>query len=151
MIPRVWRVTSLIIISTWSAGCAVQNVVDPGTVTLERALVDTVDALAAAHAESVKRGTNFGFYGCSVTAVYNISASATQNNKITLGAAGPPVPIVPISYTGQVSSEAQAQGNRGNQVTVVLNTPYCMPNAKVLPPGRGGKVIQMQPSKPKTE
>jgi hypothetical protein len=125
------------------AGCAAtQSVSDPNTITLEHALVDTVDALNAAHAEALRNGRNFGFYGCSVTAVYNISATGTQDNKITVTGSGPPAAVVPIAIGGTFSSESTASGTRGNTVTVVFDTKYCVPsktsgtgtNAKGPPP-----------------
>jgi hypothetical protein len=82
-----------------------------------------------------QRGTRFGFYGCSVEAVYKISASATQDNKLGLEASGPPATVVPIHYGGTLDLQSKAEGKRENTVTVELKTPYCMPNAKVQPPG----------------
>ena len=145
MILGLLRSNLVIIFSACTAGCAVQNVADPANISLEKALVDTVDALAAANARGKQRHTRFGFYGCSVTAVYNISATATQDNKLGLTAAGPAVPIVPIAYTGSLTSQATATGTRGNTVTVVLNTPYCMPNARAAPSGKSGPVIPVFP------
>lgn len=111
-------------------GCAAtQNVSDPHAITLKDALVDTVDALKAAHDRSVKDHTHFGFYGCSVTAVFNVSATGTQDNKLSLTASGPPATILPVTFVGAASSEATASGTRGNTVTVVLGTKYCLPNA----------------------
>jgi hypothetical protein len=117
-------------IATSLAGCAAtQTVSDPNTITLEHALVDTVDALNAAHAEALRNGRTFGFYGCSVTAVYNISATGTQDNKITLTGSGPPATVVPIAVGGTFSSESTASGTRGNTVIVVFDTKYCASKA----------------------
>jgi hypothetical protein len=134
MIPRFWRCALSLTLSAWSAACAVQNVADPARISLEQAMVDTVDALNAANRRSKHLHTDYKFYRCSVTAVYNISATATVDNKVGLTATGPTPPVVPIAYAGSISSEAQASGTRGNTVTVVLETPYCMQN-KVLPAG----------------
>ena len=113
------------------AGCAAtQNVSNPSNITLEHALVDTVDALNAARAESIKKDTHFGFYGCSVTAVFNVSATAGQDNKLSLSASGPPVSILPVTIGGAASTESTASGTRANTVTVVLGTKYCLPNVK---------------------
>lgn len=121
------------------AGCvATQHVADPAAISLQHALVDTVDALSAANSTARSRGTNFGFYGCSVTAVFNVSATANQDNKLALSAVAD---VVPVTLTGTASSEAVATGTRANTVTVVLNTPYCMPGSKVSPPDRPGPVI----------
>ena len=108
-------------------------------------MVDTVDALNAANRRSRQLHTDYKFYGCSVTAVYNISATANMDNKVALTATGPTPPVVPIGFGGSVSSEAQASGTRGNQVTVVLETPYCMQGTGPKPPGGGPVVRQRLP------
>jgi hypothetical protein len=111
------------------AGCAAtQDVSDPNRITLSDAMVSTVDALSAANAESIKDKTNFGFYGCSVTAVFNVSATKTQDNKLALTASAP-VSILPVTVGATGSSEATASGTRASTVTVVLDTKYCFPNA----------------------
>lgn len=125
------------------AGCmATQDVARPSDITLENALVDTVDALAAAKARGRQKNTHMGFYGCSVTAVFNVTASATDSRKLALTASGPPVAIFPVTLGGSASTEATASGSRANTVTVVLGTKYCLLNAKaseVKAPGKPGK------------
>ncbi|WP_294534364.1 hypothetical protein [uncultured Rhodoblastus sp.] len=111
------------------AGCASQNVADPNAITLKQALVDTVDALDAAHQESLLHRTNFGFYGCTVTAVFNISATAGQDNKLALTASGPPATILPVSLGASGSVESTASGTRGNTVTILLATKPCLASA----------------------
>ena len=111
------------------AGCASQDVADPNAITLKQALVDTVDALDAAHQESLLHRTNFGFYGCTVTAVFNISATAGQDNKLALTASGPPAKILPVTLGASGSFESTASGTRGNTVTVVLATKPCLAKA----------------------
>ena len=137
----VISVASSLIAPTLVGCAATQTVSDPNTITLEHALVDTVDALNAAHAEALRNGRNFGFYGCSVTAVYNISATGTQDNKITVTGSGPPAAVIPVSIGGTFSSEATASGTRGNTVTVVFNTKYCAPNIKGASVGGGPPVV----------
>jgi len=111
------------------AGCATQNVSNPGDITLEHALVDTVKALAAAQREGKAIHSNFGFYGCTVTAVFNVAATAGQENKLSLTAAGPPVAILPVTLGGSGSFDSTASGTRSNTVTVVLATKPCMAKA----------------------
>jgi hypothetical protein len=119
-----------------------QNVADPARISLEQAMVDTVDALNAANRRSKALHTDYRFYGCSVTAVYNISATATVDNKVGLSATGPTPPIVPIAYAATLSSDVNTSGTRGNTVTVVLETPYCMQQS-IKPAGPpGGPVIR---------
>lgn len=115
-------------------GCAAnQEIVDPSKVTLEQALVDTVDALAEARQRSMERNTNFAFYGCTVTASFNVSATQTVGTKLALSATGgPPAAIAPISINLSGSRETSDSGTRGNVVTVVLATPGCLPNPKAF-------------------
>jgi len=141
MFRQFWQCALPLALSAWSAGCAVQNVADPTRITLEQAMVDTVHALNSANVESKRLGTHFGFYGCSVTAVYNISATATADNKVALSATGPTPPLVPIGFGGSISSDVSTSGTRGNTVTVVLETPYCMQNTGAKPPGPGPRQI----------
>jgi hypothetical protein len=129
-----------LIAGTCLSGCAAtQSVTDPNTITLEHALVDTVDALNAANAEARRNGRFFGYYGCSVTAVYNVSATGTQDNKVTITGSAPATQVIPVSIGGTFSSEANASGTRGNTVTVVFDTKYCFPN------GAGTKAGNLKP------
>jgi hypothetical protein len=105
-------------------GCATQDVADLNKISLEHALVDTEHALLAAHAEAKRNRTYFGLYACSVTAVYNISATAGEDNKLSLSAA-PPVKLVPINLSATETLESTASGTRANTVTVVLSNPAC--------------------------
>jgi hypothetical protein len=111
------------------AGCATQPVADPNAINLKQALVDTVDALAAAHEESIINHENFGFYGCTVTAAFNISATAGQENKLALSAAPPAAAVLPVSLGGSASFDSTASGTRGNTVTVVFATKPCLAKA----------------------
>lgn len=113
------------------AGCVThQTVVEPNQITLSKAMVDTVDALAAARAEGLARQTNFGMYACTVMAVFNISATGTVDNKIALGVSGgPPAAVAPVTVNLSGSNEVTESGTRGNTVTLVLATPECLPQA----------------------
>ena len=123
---------SMITISALISGCATQSVSDPRNISLRQAMVETVDALSAANKRGKELGTGFAFYGCSITAVYNISATANQDNKLSLAAGLPST--APVSLSGNVSAEATAAGSKGNTVTLILDTPYCLPNSKAKPP-----------------
>jgi hypothetical protein len=126
MLHLLFRTGVLLMLTGYLAGCATQDVADPSKISLERALVETEDALIAAHQEASSYvrhgGTYFGLYACSVTAVYNISATAGEDNKLSLSAS-PAIKIVPITATG--SLESTASGTTGNTVTVNLSNPYC--------------------------
>lgn len=118
------RTGVLVILSGYLSGCATQDVADPNKISLEHALYDTEVALIGAHEEAKKYGTYFGLYACSVTAVFNISATAGEDNKLALSVA-PPVKILPIDATGSASFKSTASGTRGNTVTVNLANPAC--------------------------
>jgi len=124
------------------AACAAQQtVVEPNQITLSKAMIDTVDALADARAEGLTRHTNFGLYACTATAVFNISATGTADNKVALGVSGgPPAAVAPVTVNISGSSEATQTGTRGNTVTVVLATNECLPKPpSAAPPAGGGK------------
>jgi hypothetical protein len=142
MLQRFIRIQMLLTVSIGIAGCATQDVADPHKISLERALVETEDALLAAHAEAKRNHTYFGLYACSVTAVYNISATAGEDNKLSLTAA-PPVKLVPINASATASLESTASGTVGNTVTVNLSNPGCSAKS-----GKPGGVPVMLPKKP---
>jgi hypothetical protein len=123
------------------AGCtATPNVVEPNQITLSQAMRDTVDALADAREEGRLRQTNLGFYPCTVTAVFNISATGTKDNKLAVGmTGGPPAAIAPVTLNVSGSSEATQTGTRGNTVTLVLATSTCMPQASGAAQAGGAK------------
>ena len=110
------------------AGCnagASRVVPEPDRITLMDALVSTVDALNAAYEEARKPGNQvIGYYPCTVTAVYNISANGVTNNKIGGGITGGP-PGVAISANASAENDLTAM--RGNQVTLVFASSLCAP------------------------
>jgi hypothetical protein len=109
------------------AGCTYQQTVaPPSTISLEKAMVDTVDALAATRQRGLALGTHFELYACTVTAVFNVSATQTVDNKLAIQAGVAPK-LIPISLTGNASNEDQTIGTRGNTVTVVLASDKCSP------------------------
>jgi hypothetical protein len=108
-------------------GCATQQTVaPPSTISLEKAMVDTVEAMAATRKRGLELGTNFQLYACTVTAVFTISATQTVDNKIAIQASAGP-PAIPASVGGSASSENSSIGTRGNTVTVVLASNQCSP------------------------
>jgi hypothetical protein len=137
MVRPIISVTSMISIIGCLSGCATQTVSNPSDITLEHALVDTVDALAAAHKEGQTIHSNFGYYGCTITAVFNVSATAGQDNKLSLTASGPPVSVFPVNIGATGSEESTASGTRVNTVTVVLATKPCISKAS----GGGGAAV----------
>jgi hypothetical protein len=123
------------------AGCtAHQTVAEPNVITLSQAMKDTVDALADARAEGQLRHTDLGFHPCTVTAVFNISATGTADNKVALGiSGGPPAAIAPVTVNLSGSSESTQAGSRGNTVTLVLATPSCLPQTAAAAPAGKAK------------
>ncbi len=117
------------------ACAAEQNVANPNTITLRKALVDTVDAINAGHEEAQRNGHFYGFYACKLTAVFAISAQDVNGRSISLNASSP-ASVVPISIGGTAAATDTATGARSNTVTVEFDTPDCMPNAK--PSGASG-------------
>lgn len=124
-----------------SAGCVRSSdrvVPEPERITLRDALVSTVGAINAAYEEARKPGNQvIGYYPCTVTAVFNISASGVTDNKIGGGlTAGLPKGI---SISSNVSTDNSLTGVRGNQVTVVFASSLCAPGqaaetARIPPP-----------------
>jgi hypothetical protein len=124
------------------AACAAQQtVVEPNQITLSKAMVDTVDALADARAEGLARQTKFGLYACTVTAVFNISATGTADNKLAVGlSGGPPAAVAPVTVNVSGSSETTQSGTRGNTETLVLAANECLPKpSSPAQPASGGK------------
>ena len=122
------------------AGCArtqaPSEIAPANAITLQKAMEDTMDALYGARARAISYGGPlFGLYACTVTAVFNISASATAENKLSLGVSGgPPPAVAPVSINLQGGTTATTNGSRGNQVTLTLATPECR---DVLGGGKG--------------
>ncbi len=85
-----------------------------------------------------------GANGGLATTVFNVSATGTQDYKLALTAASPPN-VIPICIGGSASTEATASGTRGNTVTLVLATPYCLPDSKVAASAGAGKVKKVPP------
>lgn len=126
-------------------------VAQPSNITLAQALVDTVDAMAAARAEDqgiLKNGfptvvpskekggkpeTQYvrvpaiGVNPCTITVQFNIAASGTSavGQQVTLAAAGK---VVPVSGGVTLSNTNSTSANRGNQVTVAFVSPACNPS-----------------------
>jgi len=116
----------LMLFTFYLTGCATQDIADPQRITLQEALVDTANALNAAYEAGEKNGRKFGFYGCTVTAVFNVSATAAQHNQLALSASSPSTPALPVSLGSSASFDSTATGARGNTVTVVLATKPCL-------------------------
>ena len=121
------KTSSATLLALLLAGCNNQPDVQP-TISLSQAMIETVDALAAARAEGQAKQTSLGYYPCSVQAVYNISATLTKDNKVGLGVSGgPPAAIAPVSVNLSGSNETTTSAVRGNTITLVFDTGYCLP------------------------
>jgi hypothetical protein len=127
-----------------------QDVVEPNAVTLEQAMRDVVDSLSVAKAESDAKGGPYGFYGCTVTVVFNINATGTKDNKLTLGVSGgPPASVAPVTVNLTGSSEATATGTRGNTITMVFGSEDCLPQASAAAGGASAVKGASRPSTPR--
>jgi hypothetical protein len=133
--------TFLLVLLVSLAGCAYQqSEAPPSTITLQKAMIDTVDALASTRQRGLELGTNFQLYACTVTAVFNVSATQTVDNTLAIQAGITPK-LVPFSLTGSASNDDQTVGMRGNAVTVVLASDKCSPAVAVkgsTPTGNSG-------------
>ena len=114
------------------AGCgnSARTVVpEPNKITLQDALVSTVQALNAAYVEARKQGNVImGYYPCTVTANYNVSATGVTTNKIGGGIeAG--LPGTGVAISANASREDGLTGLRGNTVQVVFASSLCLPSA----------------------
>jgi hypothetical protein len=127
------------------AGCSQNRVpVEANAITLSQAMRDTVDAIYDARAEGILKareagGANLGYFPCTITAVFNISATGTVSNKLALGVSGgPPAAIAPVSLNLSGSNESVQSGTRGNTVTLVFASAPCMPMVQLKAPGGPG-------------
>ena len=122
-----WTLFTLLACSGCSGGTAV--VPEPGKITLQDALVSTVQALNAAYAEARKPGNVvIGYYPCTMKADFNISAQEVTTNKIGLTVQAS-VPASGVSLGGNASRDQTNTGQRGNTVEVVFASSVCMPGA----------------------
>lgn len=128
-----------------AAGCASSTpatVAEPPKITLTDALTDVVAALNAARAKSETYPEQIGLNPCSVTAVFDVAAKATDSGTYTLGvSAGPPG--IPVSVNAGGEWSQAAEGTRGNQVTVVLMNPSCLPGGS-LGATKPDQIVQAQ-------
>lgn len=113
------------------AGCAIGPTSSPeaNRITLQQAMVSTVDAIEAANKEAAKAGYLPGFQPCSLTAVFSINDAGTVTNQLTLGAGGT---VSGATLGAQGHGEVGNNHTVGNQVTLVLVSKDCAP-AERLP------------------
>jgi hypothetical protein len=117
-------------------GSANRVVPEPGEITLQDALVSTVQALNAAYQEARKPGVvQMGYYPCTLTANYNISATGVTGNKIggTIGGG-----IQGVTLSANASREDTLTGTRGNTVQVVFASSLCLPSQAAPANAAGG-------------
>lgn len=106
------------------------DVAQPSTISLKAALTGVVDALNEARARSEASGVRIGLNPCTVTAVFNVAVKAAAGGGVELGVtAGPPMIPAGVNLGGRV--EQTVEGSRGNQVTVTLTSPACLPQGSL--------------------
>ena len=125
------RLLSMAVLST-ALACGACNspqtvVPEPNKITLQDALVSTVDALNAAYAEARKPGNQvIGYYPCTMAATFNVSATGVTDNKLGGSAGGG---VAGVTLSANASHEDSLTGTRGNNVTVVFASSICAPSA----------------------
>lgn len=100
----------------------------PTDVNLENAIMQVRNGLVAAQNQSEKDKKYSGFYPCSATIVFNITAKADKSNTLVMDASvALPAPISPkIGVSDSYVNTAEA--TRGNQITVNLVSSICLPS-----------------------
>jgi hypothetical protein len=115
---------------------------DPSNIALRTALIATVDAMAAARAESIsvqEKGITLnagsapisvgaiGINPCTVTATFNIAANGTSG----IVAGGTLDIAQPVDAALTVSNSNSVGTSRGNQITVAFTSPACNPSGSL--------------------
>jgi hypothetical protein len=107
---------------TWAPDRVVQ---EPNKISLQSALVDTVDALNAAYDRSHSGGRRpVGFYPCTLSATFNISATGTADNKLAVGVSGG---MSGATINASASNENTLTAARGNVVVATFASSLCLP------------------------
>lgn len=117
----------LLLVGFLLSGCANQlarNLAPPETMDLDRALIDTIDAvyLAEAHARDKDK---IGMYLDQTTIEYNISIKEGGTDGGSLQVASLPIPAGTIG--GQIGSSLVSEGNKGNKITIVFKNVATLP------------------------
>src|SRR4051794_5846285 len=98
---------------------------EPNKISLQSALVETVDALNAAYDRARSDGRRpIGFYPCTLSATFNISATGTADNKLAVGVNGG---ISGATISGSASNENILTAARGNVVVATFASSLCLP------------------------
>ena len=122
-----WTLFTLLACSGCNGGTGV--VPEPGKITLQDALVSTVQAMNAAYTEARKPGNVLmGYYPCTMEASFNISAEEVTTNKIGLTVSAS-IPTTGVSLGGNASRDQTSTGQRGNVVKVVFASSVCLPGS----------------------
>lgn len=125
---RVLGPAALALLGACAQHTAPQAVVpQPTTITLQDAMVQVADALNAARAASDRYPQRIGIDPCSVQVTFDITASGTGDNKLVVDASIKPPAPVPIGIGVTASSQDVLKAERGNHITVNLNSPACNP------------------------
>jgi hypothetical protein len=92
------------------AGCAGQPT---SSVTLQQAMIDTVDAIEAANKEAAAKGAIPGLEPCSLTASFSVSSSGTVGKSLSLGV-GAPLPVAGATLGGSGTAGTSGSNTVGN-------------------------------------
>jgi len=97
----------------------------PSRISLKSALQDTVDALYAAYDRAHADGRRpIGFYPCTLSASFNISATGTANNELALGTGARTSNSLGAASIGAGS---MLTATRGNTIVVTFASDRCLP------------------------
>lgn len=127
-----YSVLARVALSVGSVGCtsAVDRVVpDPTEITLEKAMVQVVEALRAAEDRSKETGpTTLGLNPCTVRVTFNITAGGQDKNQVVIDANVTRSVSETQSFFGiNASNESVMTSTRGNQVEIFLTSVLCNP------------------------
>jgi hypothetical protein len=111
-------------------GCAdygPNQVAKPTDITIEQAMVQVVDGIAAAKKEAMAKKVVLGIATCSVVSTFNVTAQANNGGKLVLDATiKAPAPVnAGFGATGEQNSSATS--SRGNTVVITLTSESCLP------------------------
>ncbi len=125
----MYKLRSFFLLPLLLTACSTQTVVPkPGAITLEEAMKSVAAGLVEMKAAEV--GMKTGLIPSEVTVTFNISATATDQNKLVVEVGAPAGAPVGGKIGGEAGSSATSQ--RGNQVTVKFSNILFAPDNTLL-------------------
>jgi hypothetical protein len=84
-----------------------------------------------------------GLYACEVTVNFNIAATRNKDGKLAIGAT---IPLKVASVNGSYSSDSSFAVNRGNTVTVIMESAACLDRDVLVAEAGGSKTPAPTPT-----